>query len=94
MEDKFKGYNTVYNVSSMNYEATRYIVVKKFDAVGSILYIPNNSVENKYLADILKLICSDNLQIVITNRPDVYMEYAPYTIERDLKSIIRYAMEN
>ncbi len=90
----FDGYNACYQIISEGYTASRYIIVKKFDAIGSILYTPNNAVEANSLVNILELICSDNLQIVVTNSPETYMEYAPYTPENDLKALITYVMNH
>lgn len=89
-----EGYNRAYELLSTGYVGERYIVIKRFDLAGSYLYRVKNAVESRSLASILELVCSDNLQVVVTNSPDVYGEYKPYNVITDLREIISLAMNN
>lgn len=87
-------YNLGYQLISKNYNQERYIILKKFDNVGSYLYKVKNEVEATSLSQVLELVCSDNLQVVLTNSPETYGEYKPYQEITDLKELIGLAMNN
>ncbi len=89
-----EGYNTAYQLISKGYKEEKYIILKKFDQVGSYIYRVQNEVESRSLTSMLELVCSDNLQVVMTNAPDVYGEYKPYSVVSDLREVIGLAMNN
>lgn len=89
-----QGYNRYYKIMSEHYEENIFVVLKRFDKVGSHLYKIKNMVEAQALKPILELIGSDNLQVVITNDPVAYGEYGPYTPVDDLRELIMLAMNN
>lgn len=87
-------YNLGYQIISRGYNEERYIIVKLFSQRGSFLYKVKNQVEATSLSPVLELICSDDLQIVLTNSPETYAEYKPYQEITDLKELINIALQN
>jgi hypothetical protein len=89
-----EGRNRYYRIMSEDYTGKVYLILKKFHEHGSRLYLCKNDVEVLHLKYILDLVGSDALQVVTTNSPETYGEYAPYTEIDDLRELILYAMHN
>lgn len=71
-----------------------YVVVKKFDSVGCVaIAVPNKKIYE--LSAFLETYLDDgNTQVVITNNPEVYTEYAPYDIKTNLKEFLNAVLPN
>lgn len=87
-------YNLGYQLVSKDYNEERYVILKRFDTRGSYIYKVKNEVEANSLAPMLELICSNDMQVILTNKPDIYAEYKPYTKVSDLKTFINIAINS
>ncbi len=70
-------------------EKNIYVVVKNFNAIGSIAYKCKTVNEARCLPGTLEAIRAQNIQVVILDDPEIYSEYAPYRFIDELKAFIK-----
>ena len=65
-----------------------YILVKKFNQVGCVAVLLDIKVLSSLQVFLEEYLDDGNTQVVITNKPEVYTEYAPYDIKSSLKEFL------
>lgn len=65
-----------------------YILVKKFDDVGCVAVLMDVDKIWGLQVFLEEYLDDGNTQVVITNSPEVYTEYAPYDIKKTLKEFL------
>lgn len=83
---------TVTNIGDENGYGATYVIVKNFHFSGSLLYKPPHAFLAAHIRIALEQIVATNIQVVITNSPETYGEYAPYYYIEDAKELFGYAM--
>lgn len=69
-----------------------YLVVRNYKKQGSLLYKLKSNWEFDHIQPALEVEVADNIQIITTNSPETYAEYAPYTEFDELRDFMAAAL--
>lgn len=69
-----------------------YLAVRNYKKQGSLLYKLKSDWELEYVQHALEVAVADDIQVVETNAPEAYAEYAPYTEFDELRDFMAAAL--
>lgn len=92
-EIEFGRGRTLYEFECKHYTGNVYFVLRNYKESGSYLYKARTDTEARQTGSFLSNLVRDDIQVVMTNAPDAYVEYHPYTEVEDIRDFVKIAID-
>lgn len=84
---------TLYEYECKHFSGDIYFVLRNYKKSGSYLYKAKTDTEARQTGSYLSNLVRDDIQVVMTNAPEAYVEYHPYTEVEDIRDFVKLAID-